>query len=160
MNDRHLVNCRTIEPISQICASPEKPSFPSLPSSLCARAPFLMSRSHFTIKHTVRELGGRVRIFLAEIEHFERGSMPLQQKILDILEAIAEETVDALRRHTHGDDVCRDISQIQIKSSILLALVALPCEPQAQHTSDYKCFMRAHTCKHSHLQIRHSFSTG
>ncbi len=108
----------------------EKPASPSLRISLSARAPLLTSRLHFAIKHTIRELGGRVRIFLAEIEHLERGSMPLQQKILNIFEAIAEETVDALRGHSHGDDVCRDVSQIQIKFSILLALAARPCEPQ------------------------------
>ena len=67
---------------------------------------------HVLIKHTVWELGRRVRVLPAEIEHLERGSMPLLQKLLHIVEAIAEEGVDAFRWHAHGDDVCSDITQI------------------------------------------------
>ena len=65
---------------------------------------------HAAIEHTIGELGHRVRVLPAEIEHFERGSMPPLQKGLHIVEAIAEERVDAFRWHAHGDDVYRDIT--------------------------------------------------
>jgi hypothetical protein len=45
---------------------------------------------HAAIEHTIGELGHRVRVLPAEIEHFERGSMPPLQKGLHIVEAIAE----------------------------------------------------------------------